>query len=119
MLKKYTCIMCPLGCDLEVKTGEDQTIEVTGNSCKKGLDYARQEILNPMRNIATSVIVEGGSQIFASVRLTNAIPRERIFDAMEEIKKIKIQAPVTIGQVIIGNILGLNSDVIITKNVDT
>jgi CxxC motif-containing protein len=37
---------------------------------------------------------------------------------MEEIKKIKLKAPVKMNQVILKNVLNLNSDVIVTKNVD-
>ena len=36
---------------------------------------------------------------------------------MEEIRKVHVAAPVTIGQKVIENILGTGSDVVITKNV--
>ena len=61
MLKEFVCIMCPQGCSLEVEMEEGQVKEVRGNTCPKGEQYALQEALSPMRNIATSVLVDGGS----------------------------------------------------------
>lgn len=120
MIREFTCIMCPIGCDITAQWEDDQRaeeIQVTGNTCPKGREYALQELVNPMRNIASSVLVENGELPLASVRLTKVIPREKIFDVMEEIKKIKLTAPVKAGQVVIENVLGLESDVIVTKNV--
>lgn len=82
MVREFTCIMCPLGCDLRAETGqgpERNEITVTGNTCKKGKEYAIQELTDPQRNIATSVLVTGGELPLASVRLTRPIPKNRIF----------------------------------------
>lgn len=119
MVKEFTCIMCPMGCDLraemEEATGE---ISVTGNTCPRGKEYAIQELTAPKRNIATSVLIEGAALPLVSVRLDKPIPREKIFPVMDEIKKVKLKAPVRIGQVVIENVLGLGSNVIVTKNAD-
>lgn len=117
MLKEFVCIMCPQGCSLEAELEDGQVREVRGNGCPKGKQYAIQEALSPMRNIATSVLVDGGELQLASVRLSAPIPKEDIFKAMEEIRKIRVSAPVSIGQKVIENLLGTGSDVIITKNV--
>ncbi|MCC8024370.1 MAG: DUF1667 domain-containing protein [Clostridium sp.] len=117
MLREFTCIMCPQGCDITAETEGGKVISVSGNLCPKGKEYATQEIVNPMRNIATSIQVEGGELPLASVRLTKLIPKSAIFDVMREIKKIKITAPVYEGTVVMENVLGLESDVIVTKTV--
>lgn len=119
MLREITCIVCPNGCDLTVEYNEDLTeIKVSGNICKRGEEYARQELTAPKRTIASSVKVEGGALPLVSVRINNPIPKDKIFDVMQEISKIKVQAPTHIGDVVIENVLGLGSDVIITKNVE-
>ena len=41
-----------------------------------------------------------------------------MFDVMKEIDKLTIEAPTVIGQVVKANILGLDSNIIITKNID-
>ena len=53
----------------------------------------------------------------ASVRLTAPIPKARIFDAMAEIRKCRLTAPVKAETVVIKGILGLDADVVVTKNV--
>ncbi len=118
MMQKYTCIVCPNGCEIEVEINDANQVEnVTGNLCPKGEEYVRQEIIDPRRTIASSVLVEGGSLPLASVRTTKAIPKDKIFEVMEEIKKVTVQAPIQAGTVVIANVLGLGSDVIVTRTV--
>ena len=69
-----------------------------------------------MRNIASSVLVEDGELPLASVRLNARFPKG-YFSVMAEIRKIKVTAPVSIGQIVLQDVLGTGSDVIITKNV--
>ena len=52
-----------------------------------------------------------------SVKTKQDIPKGKIFDCMEEIRKISVQAPVTIGDVIIADCAGTGVAVIATKNV--
>lgn len=118
MKRTFTCIVCPNGCEIEAEYDGTQVHSVTGNLCPKGTAYVTQELVDPRRTIATSVPVEGGELPLTSVRLTAAIPKARIFDAMREINRQRLTAPVRIGDVIIEDLLGLGSDVIVTKNVN-
>lgn len=118
MIREFTCIICPNGCALRAEAEDGQVRAVSGAACHKGEEYARQEMTAPKRNIATSVLVEGGVLPLASVRLTRPIPKERIFEAMEQIKRVILKAPVQAGTVVIRGILGLDSDVIVTKTVE-
>lgn len=125
MLRVFTCIMCPQGCEIHVELPEDAgaapikgTYPITGNRCPKGAAYVTQEIEAPMRNVATSILVEDGELPLASVRLTKPIPLERLFDVMDEIKKVKVSAPVQEGTIVIPDVLGLGSDVMVTKTVE-
>ena len=118
MKKIFTCIICPNGCEIEVELNNKEIINMEGASCKKGKDYRTQALINPQRNIASSVKVIGGDLEIVSVRLNKSIPKDKIFDVMEEIKKVEVQAPVKIGDIIKHNILNLNVDLIATKNID-
>ena len=102
---------------MTAETGEGKIPVIEGAGCPRGNDYVRQELTAPRRNIATSVLVEGGELPLASVRLTSPIPREMIGQAMEEIRKVHIKAPVAAGTVVIKGLMGYDSDVIITKAV--
>ena len=122
MLREYTCIICPNGCDIraqieESEDGSRRICSVEGAACPKGRAYVEQELTDPQRNIATSVLVKGGILPLASVRLTNPIPRDRIFDAVSEIKKYTLTAPVKAGTVVIPRLMGYDTDVIVTKSV--
>lgn len=116
MTKTLTCILCPNGCQITARM-EDGAPVLEGNRCAKGRDYAVQELTAPMRSIASSVLVEGGEEPLCSVRLTAPIPRGRIFEAMDAIRSLTVTAPVHIGDVLLSHILGLESDVIATKNI--
>lgn len=118
MNKTFTCIICPNGCEITAEFEGKALLSVTGNLCPKGAAYVEQEITNPMRNIASSVLVEHGTLPLCSVRLSAPIPKDRIMDVMEEIRKTMIQAPVHRKDVVIPDVLGLGCDVIATKNVD-
>ncbi len=123
MNREFTCIICPNGCRIKVeyeKDGDNTAISsIDGNLCDKGAAYVEQELIMPMRTIASSVAVEGGILPLASVRLTKPVPKERINDVMKEIRKVRVKAPVREGTVLISDILGLSSDVIATKNVES
>ena len=118
MKRTFTCIVCPNGCEVEAEYEGTNVISVTGNLCPKGRDYVTQELVDPRRTIASSVIVKGGILPLTSVRTNRAIPKDRIFDVMAETNKVTLTAPVHIGDVVIENVLGLGSDVIVTKHID-
>lgn len=118
MNRTFTCILCPNGCEIDVEYEGTEILAVSGNLCPKGKGYVTQELVCPKRNIATSVLVEGGELPFVSVRLTSPVPRDEIFHVMDEIKKQCLTAPVYAGDVIIADVLGLGADVIATKTVE-
>jgi CxxC motif-containing protein len=118
MKREFTCILCPRGCGIAVEVEDGKIGSITGNYCPKGREYVTQEVTAPMRGLTTSILVEGGELPLASVRLNRMIPKERIFDAMAEIRRIKKRAPVKEGEVVLADILGLGADLIVTKTVE-
>ena len=118
LTKIYTCILCPNGCEIRVEYEGKELLSCSGNLCKNGEKYVRQELSDPRRTIASSVLVDGGELPLVSVRLTAPIPRDRIFDVMERIRALRVQAPVAAGTVLEENILGLGSDLIATRTVN-
>lgn len=117
MNKTFTCIVCPNGCDIEVGMTDTRIETIEGALCVRGREYVEQELHNPFRNIASSVLVDGGDCPLVSVRLSAPVPKARIFDVMDEIRGMRITAPVALGEVLIANVLGLGSDVIATRHV--
>jgi CxxC motif-containing protein len=122
MNRVFTCIVCPVGCEMEARIDDTDEgpfiLEITGANCIRGREYIENELKNPMRIVTSSVRVTGGNMPVTSVRLTAPVPRNRMMDVIEELRHISLTAPLAIGQIVAQNILGLGSDVIITKNVD-
>lgn len=116
--RNFICIVCPNGCAIETKSEPGKEIEVTGQKCKRGKEYALQELTDPRRTIATTVRISGAALPLCSVRLDRAIPKKEIFNVMEAINKVQLQAPVKIHDVVIHNVCGLDVDVIVTKTMD-
>ena len=115
--RELICIGCPMGCPLKVEMENGEVVRVSGNTCKRGDVYARKEVTNPTRIVTSSVIVEGGSLAAVSVKTKEDIPKGKIFDIMKELKGVKVNAPVHIGDVILSNVAGTGVDIIATKNV--
>ena len=116
MIDNLTCIMCPIGCELEIElTGEQ--LQIKGNKCDKGLEFAREELLDPQRNLATSVPVNGKHFKMVSVRLNKRVPRPKLFDILNEISKLRLNSPIKRGQVLIQDVAETGADVIATRTV--
>lgn len=116
MKRELTCVACPLGCSITVEYEGTEVLSVTGNSCKRGDAYARTEIVNPTRSLATSVKVEGGVHPVVPVKSNKPVPKDMLFDCMREINAVTVTAPVKLGQVIISDILGTGADIVATNN---
>jgi len=118
--KELTCVICPNGCPLKVSLEEGppvRIVEVTGHTCKKGAAWAEQELINPMRTIASSTLVEGGDFPLVSVRTDSPIPLASIFEVMKAIKSTRVKAPVSIGEVLLHKPAGTSCNVIATRHV--
>ena len=113
MRKDMICTICPIGCKISVE-GEGETIvSITGYSCKRGIEYGRNEFLHPVRILTTTVKVEGTDQLLP-VRSSKPIPKELIMYCMEEIKKAAVSGTVKRYDVIIPNICGSGADIVAT-----
>ena len=120
--KELICIVCPNGCQIQAEIEEGDKIqvkEITGHLCDKGPEWAEQEIINPMRTIASSIIVEGGNFPLVSVRTDSPIPLRTIPDIMKAIKSSKAKAPVQIGDIMLKNPAGTSCNIIATRTVRT
>lgn len=109
---KMTCIMCPMGCNLEI-TKKGDKIVVSGNNCIRGENYAKEELTLPKRIVTTLVRLEDGGVL--PVKTTIPVPKSMIFEVVNEIKNLTLKKG-KLGDVIIQNILDTGADIIITGN---
>ena len=115
--KEITCIVCPIGCKILVRMDGSKLEVLRGYKCKKGIEYARNEALDPRRMLTTSVLVKNGDWPLVSVKSSQPIPKEKLFVVLEKIKGINVNAPVKSGQAILRNVGDTGIDIIATKTV--
>jgi CxxC motif-containing protein len=115
--RNITCIVCPIGCKILIKTDGTQFEIVEGNKCKRGIEYARSEALDPRRMLTTSVLVNNGEWPLASVKSSKPVPKEKLFSVLKEIGGTAVKAPVNSGQIIIKNTANTGIDIVATKTV--
>lgn len=114
--RRLICISCPVGCELDVTLDEGKIIEVEGNSCKLGLDYAEQEIFDPRRMVASTVKVKNGFHPLVPVYTEKPIPKPKIFEVLAELRDIELEAPVAVNDVVIENVLDTGINVIASRD---
>jgi len=90
--ENITCITCPAGCRLKVRFEGRKIVKVKGNKCKKGIDFANEEILNPTRILTTTIAVKSKGVRRLAVRSKTPAPRDRIAEMVRGVKKIKVGA---------------------------
>lgn len=115
MIKKLTCITCPMGCDIEIEMDEGEILSIKGNSCPRGEKYARSEMLHPERMV-TSTVKTDGKKKRLPVITSKAVPKEEIFNVMKEINSAKVCLPVQSGDIIIKNVCGTGADILAERS---
>lgn len=115
MIKELTCINCPLGCTVKVIVEDGEITNITGNNCKRGEIYARNEMTNPVRTVCSTARVDGAKEYLVSVKTEEAIPKDKIMDVMKEINEAHIKAPVKIGDCVIEDVAGTGIRVVATS----
>ncbi|MFA6627656.1 MAG: DUF1667 domain-containing protein [Bacilli bacterium] len=112
-MRDLICIVCPRGCHLTVENGK-----VTGNFCKRGIQYGLQEATNPVRMVTSTVAIHDGLIARLPVVTSQSIPKSMMFEVIREIQTIEVVAPITIGTIIIENVLNTGTNIIATRTVE-
>lgn len=124
LIKYRICILCPKGCLL--KGSFDGEWEISGHECAKGKEYGLQEILNPMRTLTTTIKVKNRGQeygwdsvesntdkrVLLPVKTDGAVPKEKTCAIMKCCRKLTLEKPVQIGNIIILNVAGTGVNII-------
>lgn len=116
--REFICIVCPMGCQLNVDASEGEEIIVNGSKCKRGNVYAVQEMTDPRRHITSTVRVHNGFLNLVPVKTDTEIPKGKIFEVMKEINNIQLEAPIKVGTVIIENVANTGSNIVATRNIE-
>ena len=115
MTRTLTCIGCPIGCQLTAEIENGAVVSVSGNTCKRGEDYARKECVAPMRTVTGTVRLADGRIL--PVRTAEDVPKDKVFSVAAAFNTAHPSAPLAIGDVVIADVCGTGVDVVATKNV--
>ncbi len=120
MNREFVCIVCPVGCSLQVnyEKKDKSDLKVSGNNCPKGENYAKNEIINSMRVLTTTAVIKNEYQNRIPVKTDKTIPKELLDKAMIEVNKLRLQTPVKKGDVLIENILGTEANLVASRSVE-
>jgi len=115
-MEKIICITCPKGCTLEV-TREGDTIVDIKPGCKRGHEYAHNEMVDPRRMVASTVMVDGGLHPLLPVYTSAAFPKPRIPELLVELRKLRVNAPIKMEEVVLENALGTGINILASRDV--
>jgi len=116
--KYFTCVTCPVGCEVDVELRDGSIVSIKGNKCDKVKEFVLQELKEPMRVLTTTVRIEGARWAMLPVRTDNPIPKRLFLQAIGELASIDLQAPVHMAEVIIKDIAGSGANIVATRTMD-
>lgn len=115
--KEMICIVCPLGCHINVSQQEGM-YTVTGSKCPRGNEYGIKEMTNPTRILTTTVKIKGGILNRLPVKTKEAVPKNKVLSCMKIINSIEVESPILVGDTIIKDIMGTGVDIIASRSMD-
>lgn len=115
MEREIICVVCPSSCRVTVKGEGTEIAEISGYTCKRGLEYATNEFIAPVRTLTTTIKAEDYVSPIIAVRSNRPIPKDQQFACMEVIKNTKVRGPFAMGQVVIENILDTGADIVLAN----
>ncbi|MHA1489936.1 MAG: DUF1667 domain-containing protein [Promethearchaeota archaeon] len=116
ILAEIRCIICPTGCVIQVKKDEKGELIYEGYTCKRGLEYAKQEYIAPKRVLTTTMRVENGFLPLIPVRSNVPILKKKLNEVLNEIATTIIKAPIKMNDILIENVINLEANIIASRD---
>ena len=114
--RHFTCVICPIGCEIDVELQDSDVASMIGDKCVKGKEFVLHELEEPMRILTTTILIKGAKWAMLPVRTDKPIPKRLLFNVIKELANIELQAPVKISDVIIRDTAGTGANVVATRN---
>lgn len=107
-----------MSCVGEVEIADGHVIRMVGFTCKRGQEYAANEVIAPKRTLTTTVRISGGFLPMLPVVSKTPLPKGKIIECARCLADITCKAPVKEGDVICKDILGLDCDIVASRDMD-
>lgn len=118
MKKEIICTVCPMGCRITVEGEGENITSVSGYTCRRGEQYARDEFTHPVRILTSTVRTDSAKLPVLPVRSAKPVPKELLFACMEQINSVTVSLPVRMHQVIIPDVCGTGVDIVSTLDAE-
>ena len=113
--RHFVCVICPIGCEVDVVHDGDRIISMEGNKCKKSEEFVKQELIEPMRVLTSTVRIQGARWPIIPVRTDKAVPKRLFPRIMSQLRRIELQAPISMLDVVVKDVAGTGANVIATR----
>jgi CxxC motif-containing protein len=113
--KHFVCVVCPIGCEIDVVHDGSKIISMAGNKCEKSEEFVIQELIEPMRILTTTVRIEESRWPVIPVRTDKSVPKRLFPRIMRQLRRIKLQAPVNMLDVVVRDVLHTGANIISTR----
>ena len=113
--KHFVCVVCPVGCEIDVVHDGAKIMSMEGNKCEKSEEFVTQELIEPMRILTTTVRIQGSRWPVVPVRTDKAVPKRLCPRIMKELRRVKLQAPVNMLDVVVRDVLRTGANIIATR----
>lgn len=115
MTRTMVCIRCPFGCEMTVDV-QGQDVHVTGNRCKRGVEYAREECFAPKRMVTAVVRTDSAALPWLPVKTATPVDKAVTRSVAANIHRLRVSAPVEMGQVVCEDIDGHGTRLVATRS---
>jgi CxxC motif-containing protein len=113
--KHFVCVVCPIGCEIDVVHEGSTIVSMEGNKCEKSVEFVSQELIEPMRILTTTVRIQGSRWTVVPVRTDRAVPRRLFPRIMKRLGLVELQAPVNMLDVVLRDILHTGANIVATR----
>lgn len=114
--KHFTCVICPIGCEIDVELQNGNVASIEGSKCEKGKEFVLQELEEAMRILTTTVPIKGAKWAMLPVRTDKPIPKRLLSKVIEQLADVELQAPVKMYHVIVKGVAGTDANIVATRN---
>jgi CxxC motif-containing protein len=111
----FVCLVCPVGCEIDVVHDGSKIISMEGNKCEKSEEFVSQELIEPMRILTTTVRIQGARWPVIPVRTDKSVPKRLFPRIVKHLRRTKLQAPVNMLDVVVSDVLHTGANIIATR----
>ncbi len=117
--RELTCVICPAGCEITVMLEGGVITAIEGYTCKRGKDYAENEVTNPTRTLTSTVVHTGkNGNTMLPVRTDKPIPKDSLTTAMKLIRKVRVTGAIKVGDTVVDDFIEAGVRLIACRNVE-